>query len=459
MHAKEAIMLNRRLSFAGTFSLAGKTVAVLAALISYSLLARMLSPTGLGAYFIAFSIVIYGSLLGALGLERVAVRYIAESLGLKEFDRARRVVSLVFRLGIVGSAAASLTYVSFGRVLGMRLFDSPELAGATALIAGWLAAMALLRLYIETFRGFQDFLLASLLDGGFSGVLLCSCLGLLWWLGIRSLSLANAISLTMTSVLAVIIFASWRLHNRVKRLPRETKGAQIEASGAKVTAREMVRVAWPLLITHIVLFATLEQAYPQLWILGAFRPAKEVAIYGAAMKLGLIVSMPWAISNSVVPPLIAEMYVQGERGQLASVLRATTALTFIPALLASLAFILLGGPILGLIFGSTYKVGAMVLALLSVGMLVIVWAGPCQITLMMTGHQTRMMVVASASAALAIVGSIMVAGQYGATGVALVASTGTVLQTILLWLTTRVSTGLWTHVSIRELFSIVRKGW
>jgi hypothetical protein len=65
----------------------------------------------------------------------------------------------------------------------------------------------------------------------------------------------------------------------------------------------------------------------------------------------------------------------------------------------------------------------------------------------------------SYSAALAIVGSIMVAGQYGAVGVALIASTGTVLQTILLWLTTRVRTGLWTHVSFRELFSIVREGW
>ena len=78
----------------------------------------MLSPTGLGAYFIAFSIVIYGSLLGALGVERVAVRYIAESLGLKEFDRARGVVGLVFRLGIVGSAAASLTYAKLWTSLG-----------------------------------------------------------------------------------------------------------------------------------------------------------------------------------------------------------------------------------------------------------------------------------------------------------------------------------------------------
>ena len=71
------------------------------------------------------------------------------------------------------------------------------------MIAGWLAAMALLRLFIETFRGFQDFLLASLLDGGFSGVLLCSCLSLLWWLGVILIiwSLANAISLTMISVL------------------------------------------------------------------------------------------------------------------------------------------------------------------------------------------------------------------------------------------------------------------
>jgi hypothetical protein len=93
---------------------------------------------------------------------------------------------------------------------------------------------------------------------------------------------------------------------------------------------------------------------------------------------------------------------------------------------------------------------------LSVGQLGIVWVGPCVTTLMMTGHQTRMMLVASASAVVAVVGSIMVAGQYGATGVAMVASAGMVLQSVLMWLTTKAATGLWTHASFRRLSGLIR---
>jgi hypothetical protein len=64
--------------------------------------------------------------------------------------------------------------------------------------------------------------------------------------------------------------------------------------------------------------------------------------------------------------------------------------------------------------------------------------------------------VASASAVVPVVGSMMVAGQYGATGVAVVASIGMVLQSVLMWLTTKTATGLWTHASFRRLSGLIR---
>jgi O-antigen/teichoic acid export membrane protein len=41
--------------------------------------------------------------------------------------------------------------------------------------------------------------------------------------------------------------------------------------------------------------------------MGAFRPHTEVAVYGAASRLVILVAMPLVIVNSVVPPLIAGM--------------------------------------------------------------------------------------------------------------------------------------------------------
>jgi O-antigen/teichoic acid export membrane protein len=446
--------LRRRLSFGGASSFGGKTIAVLATLASNALLARLLSPHELGVYFIASSVVLFGSQLGALGLERVAVRFVAESLGLEEFGRTRRIISLVFKLGVLSSLCAALIYLGLGQVLGRTVFSSPELAAVTGLIAGWLALMALSRLFIETFRGFQEFLVASLLDGAISGVLLCTCLGLLWSLDRRASSLSTVVVLTIACVLASIIFASWRLYGKTQRLPQQP--VRPKTGLTQLSVRGVLRVALPLWITNLIIFTTLEQAYPHLWILGAYRQPAEVALYGAAMKLMLIVSMPSIIVNSVLAPLIAEMYAQERKEKLESVLRSTTALVTVPAFLVSIAFALFGGPILGLVFGSEYRAGALLLVLLSVGQLGIVWAGPCVTTLMMTGHQTRMMLVASASAVVALVGSMMVAGQYGATGVAVVASIGMVLQSVLMWLTTKATTGLWTHASFRRLSGLIR---
>jgi hypothetical protein len=56
-----------------------------------------------------------------------------------------------------------------------------------------------------------------------------------------------------------------------------------------------------------------------------------------------------------------------------------------------IAFMLLGGPILRLVYGPYYKNAAMVLVLLSAGKLAAVWAGSCGAVLQSTSHQTSML--------------------------------------------------------------------
>jgi O-antigen/teichoic acid export membrane protein len=150
------------------------------------------------------------------------------------------------------------------------------------------------------------------------------------------------------------------------------------------------------------------------------------------------------------------MYAQGKKQELERMLRTVATLAGIPAFLILVGFIFLGGPILNLMFGSYYRDGAAILALLSIGQLVNVWAGSCGITLMMTGNQVTMMVVASICGAITVGIGIMVVGQYGATGVATAAAASLVLQNILMWLGARFTTGIWTHVGFTNLLVVLR---
>jgi O-antigen/teichoic acid export membrane protein len=211
-------------------------------------------------------------------------------------------------------------------------------------------------------------------------------------------------------------------------------------------------VAWPLLITNVVLLAVTQA---DLWIMGAFRSQHEVAVYGAAARVVLLVAIPLQIANAVVPPLIAEMYAQGRTQALERVLRATATLAGIPAFLVLAVFVVLGEPVLGVVYGGYYSEGAAVLALLSLGQLVNVWVGSCGMTLGMTGRQSTLMVITVVWATITVAVGLGVVDRYGATGVAAAAAAGLALQNLSTWLVTRYATGMWTHARLSSLPKLI----
>jgi O-antigen/teichoic acid export membrane protein len=216
---------------------------------------------------------------------------------------------------------------------------------------------------------------------------------------------------------------------------------------------EIVRLALPLSVTNLTVLG-LTQA--DLWILGAFRPAEEVAIYGAAARAVVLVAMPLLVINTVLAPTIAEMYAQGRKRELERVLRATATVAGIPAFLTLVAFILFGGPILGLVFGDYYREGATILALLSMAHLVNVWSGAGSAVLAFTGHQTTMMALAVAGGLITVMAGLGAVGPYGATGVAGAAAAGISAYNTVLWLVAKRKTGMWTHVGFRGLSDVMR---
>jgi O-antigen/teichoic acid export membrane protein len=426
---------------------------MLTGLFSNALLARLLSPQDLGSYFLAFSIASLGAMAGSLGLNHAVVRFVAESMGLGRFGRTRRVIAIVLGLGMLGSLGMSFAYLFLGDLLGTTLFQARALAAVTGLIAGWIVAISLQEILSGIFRGFHDIRFATIF-GGFgglggvaAGVLFIASLALLWVLEGQT-KLATVMFLAVSSGCASALLGSWLLRHRAMSLP-------LGGADSQVGFMEILRVAWPLLVTNISVFALVQA---DIWILGAFRPQEEVALYGAAARVAALIWTPMVIVTAVVPPLIAEMYAQRRRRDLERTLRFTATLASIPAFLALIAFALLGEPILTLIYGDYYGVhdGTVVLTLLSIGQTVGVFTGACAMTLMMTGHQMISMAVTIATGVLTIIADLGVVDPYGPTGVAAATCGGVILQSVLMWLMARRKTGMWTHFDFRVFRSIRR---
>jgi O-antigen/teichoic acid export membrane protein len=204
----------------------------------------------------------------------------------------------------------------------------------------------------------------------------------------------------------------------------------------------MLSVTWPLFVTNLGLFMV--NAGVDIWILGAYRPQPEVALYGAAARIALLVAVPFTILLGTVPPLVAELHARGRRGELERMLRIMATVTTLPAIVACVVFIVFGGPIMGRFYGPFYARGASVLAILSLSQLVSVALGACGVTLMMTGHQRTMMRVTVGTGLFSVLAAVILAPRFGGPGVAAATACGVLVQNLLQLLFVRRYLRVWT---------------
>jgi O-antigen/teichoic acid export membrane protein len=214
-----------------------------------------------------------------------------------------------------------------------------------------------------------------------------------------------------------------------------------------VSTREVLDDAVPFLGIAMTAFV-LQTA--DIWILGALDSDTSVGVYANASKLVTFVVMPLLVVNLVMPPIVAEMYAQGRIASLERTLRAFSTLAGVPALLVLVGFMLLGGPILGLLYNQdiySSNTAWLVLLILSAAKLVAVWSGSCGLVLQFTGHQGSMLRVSLLTSPLFFVLAIPATMRYGPIGVAAAAALITSLQNVIMVLLAKRKTGMWTHVS------------
>lgn len=430
--------LKQRLLSGGIWSLSGRIVTAITSILVNGILARLLSPDEMGAYFLIFSVANVGATLGQLGLAETSVRLVAESLGKNQPGRARRAIGAVLLYGGLGGLAVALVWTTgLGNWMSVTVFDSALMGQLSALVAIWCFLFAVRNLLAETFRGFKDFHLAVLFGGSIHSVIAAILFAGVWifW---QETTLSQVLLLTIGSILASNLMALALLGRRYFGL------AQV-GGDEPIPSRTLFNIALPLWLNQLTIFGL---ARVNLWILGAYHPKDDVAVYGAALTLATLVTMPLLVVGAVVPPFIAELYAKNENHRLENILRTITTLAGMPTLVVLIVFVLLGGPIMGFIYGDFYRQGALVLGLLSLGQTVNVWTGPCDPVLRMTDRQKTIMWISILSGFFNVAGSLLVVERYGISGVAFITALALILQNMAALLYTKKEVGIWTHVRL-----------
>lgn len=428
--------LKRHLWSGSAWAVSGKGLLAVSELAIGALLARLLTPHDLGGYFLLLSIVWFGALAGSLGLAQATVRFVAEHLGRERRARLRPIMKAVAELAVLGAVAAGGLYWLFGDVLVTRLFQAPALTAVTGLAAVWMAAAALQRLVAESLRGFHDIRNATFYGGVLAALLMI--LGLI--LLVRTEERAD-----LDAVLAIAAGAIWLSVLAGAGVVWRRLRA-FEPSG-RAGYREILRVAWPLLMINLTLFVLTQL---DTWILAAFRPPQEVAIYAAASRLALAIMLASSVLYAVLPPVIAERHARSETALLERMLRAGATATAALAFPMFVVFVSFPEEILTLVYGEFYAQGAGVLVALSAGLFVNVLSGMRGYVLMLTGHERLELSISVAGGALNLGLCLLGVALWGMIGVALGAMIAMILQCLLEEAAVRRRLGIWTHLSFRS---------
>ncbi|MDE2074912.1 MAG: oligosaccharide flippase family protein, partial [Alphaproteobacteria bacterium] len=314
------------------------------------LLARLLTRSDVGLYFLSISLSSFIAIFARAGMDNVLLRRISGSIGSGRPQEVVAATKCAMRVVTISTLLCVAGYLVVGPGLTPWLFPVSRLNMVTVPTALWIGALALQMTLTEVLRGFKDIRGAALTGGITNSALFVVLLLVVALAGGRSyLNATVVLWLSLAAAAVNIVLAAALVLTASRALPHEAVST--------LSARKLLSEAWPLMLDSVVLFGL---ANIGLWVVGAMLSAEQVAIYGMALRLVTLVSMPTQIANSVLPPLMSQLYVQGRLRELENIVRKTTTLIALPMLLVLLPLVLYGGTILAALFGPAYREGGAV---------------------------------------------------------------------------------------------------
>lgn len=397
------------------------------------LLARMLTPEEMGAYFLAISVIALAASFGQLGLSQVVVRLVAESMSAGMLGRARQTVQRAISLSLIGGViVALLFYFVAGEFIALHVLHSKGVYSVIGLIALTVVIVSMQGVVTETYRGFHDIRAASLVGSVLIPAVSVGLLALLW-VNQEHVNLHQVFVLTVAGSIVALIVSGAFLRERITNL----KGA------GGVSYQELASIGWPLCLIQIVIFVATQA---DLWIVGAFLSEKDAAIYGSVQKLLMFMTMTHSLVVAVAQSSVAELYAKGEKKKMERMIQGLALVACVPSGLLLLAFVFFGGDILALVFGEFYRGGSVLLLFLGTGHFICMLLGPAGMLLTMTGQQNQTMIIVMVTSLATIVMAVIFAKVFGVVGVAVAWGIGAIMYGFGTWLLAYRKLGVKTHV-------------
>jgi O-antigen/teichoic acid export membrane protein len=305
------------------------------------------------------------------------LKYASSGAAKQNWDELAGVYRLGMAIAIAASGLATIALVLVAPLIAEKLFEEPSLLGPIRIMALSIAPSSLLALHGEMLKALKLSGPASLLQGSLPPIVTFSVLGITVAFFGTGLTPSGIAWISVVSAIGMILFAVilWR------RNAPETRGRRGSFDAARLL-RTSIPLFW-VTSMNLIMGAT------DTVMLGIWTTAEQVAQYGVAARLAVLVSFPLIAVNTIAAPKLAGLYATGDVPTVNRVARNAVIITVMISLPISIFYWL--RPDLGLLlFGNEFLPAAGALMLLTAGHFVNAATGPVGNLLMLTGHEKMM---------------------------------------------------------------------
>ena len=376
--------------------------------------ARWLSDVQVGAYFIGLSIVTLGGMLGRLATEQLALRDASPAWSTGDRERFNTVARTMLRVSLLGSLSVGTAiliglYVIFIVLRPDALVHHGEIWLSPAVLVGMnlvATGCALLRAADRTIASVLSRYL-GVFAPAFAIVAVSAKTG---WIPASPMF---AVLLSSTLVAST----TWTQLTKIGGdSTSPVKFAQYRDSATRITVSGFLNAAL---------------TWSDRIILGVIAGVASVEIYGVAWQFVLPFGLIAVLAGTISAPSFSRLHVAGDLAQLETAIRSISLWMFGAALLTGLGLLVASSPVLNYL-GSSFGDAQPVVAILIVGQIVNLGAGPIGDLYVMVKQDNVLLRVSAMSAAVSLVATIALTAGFGINGTAAGVALGLIVKNVSL---------------------------
>jgi len=382
------------------------------------LITRTCGADQYGIFVLSMNIIVVAEALGRLGLDRAMVRYVSQYLALGDKPRVTGIIRFGFNTTFFVSLGISIIIFIFADQVAIHIFDKVDLAPILRVMVIAVPFACCRMILLAALQGAKLIKYDIYIKKFMMPVVRLVLIATVFLFGYRlmGVTVAWATSATLGFV-AAIFFVFKRLGSFFHKT-------------TTVDKKDIFAFSLPLLLSRL-----LSQNINTIGILivGGTLAAAQVGVYGVAMRVIPILSIPTLAINAIFSPIIPDLVARKKMDELESTYKTCLKWVLLLVLPIFTLLVFFSRQIVS-IFGPEFADSANIMIVLLVGQLANVGSGSSAIMLAMTGKSLYNLFNTSTLCVVNIILTIVFIHHYGTIGASIAFSlsifTIQVLQTI-----------------------------